>query len=240
MELEKYLFVWKKSLIFSLQRYIYDNLRYKYGYFVHRKTFFDDIILINDSYFHFVWRYFFIQDKDINDEELKVVQKDDMNTLFMENYIKTMLLNNSETIYNTKMVEQYGKVYNPFHLIYNNKQSLTEFIYLTPFNLSDKTIEQYRKIFIQNIDVINDLFQKVQTDSKIKNINLYDVGIISYINTNDILFKFLKESCPYSKLDFNSFKIMLWNLINQQVFSIDNLEKLSLNQRVMDILKIGD
>lgn len=230
----KYIFVQKKSLVFSLQRYIYDNLRYKYGYFVHRKTFFDDVILIHDSYFHFVWRYFFIQDKEINESELNEIDKNEFEVNIMDNYVKSIVLNNSESIYSTKMMEQYNKVFDPSTLLYNNKQSLTEFLYLTPLNMFDDTIEQYRKIFISNIEITDHLFNMIR-DMEL-NINLYDIGIVSYINNESLLFDFLKkEKTPFHEIDFNSFKLILWNLINQQCFTIEPLELIKLKKELKDV-----
>lgn len=218
------LFVDKKSLLFSFSRYFYDDLRYNRNYFVHRKTFLKNVIIINNQYFHVTWRNFFIQKQDpvIDDSiDFKLLQKD-LKYTTQQKFIE-LLVKKDEKIYQNRMKKQFGKVFDPFQLLLSNQQTIIELFYLSPINLDEENmIGQIEKIFLGNLDDLNCLFKNIiqrninkKTGTKIKtnNLNLYDLGIISTLESKDIfnINDFTKNHSIISEIDY---KLIIWKLLS--------------------------
>lgn len=216
--MERNLFVSRKSLIFQIQRMIYDKWRYTDELFVHRKTFQDYVIIQDECYFHVMWRCFFIQDLNKPKEEKYYAN----NYQQQETFINLIV---DDKLYVTKMKELYGKVYNPLEILQNNQQSLTEIFYFTPLNLDNQKIKlQLQKIFLGSIDEVEQMYSLMNNKFNIGNYNLSDIGVVSKFVEDDKLSEQITSTYPSTKITDRQYKLLLWNILNSSIIQIDTLE----------------
>lgn len=237
--MDRRLFQAKKSLFFQIKRFIYDDLRYKKIYFVHRKTLLNNLFVVNGSYFYILWRFFYIQDRSqisnidkVTEEEIQRTNNFKIYNQFLANFLNVNYLR--------KHISQYSNQQDNFfqeanteklaEMLYINKQNITELFYISPLNIKDSiTKKSLQYVFLSNINLIEDLITPYIEKSNISNYNFYDVGIVSKIigdfqddNKSIIdqesLFMFIKNNTnKLTTITDGIYKTILWNILNNGV-----------------------
>lgn len=234
------LFISNKSLFFQIKRFIYDDLRYKKIYFIHRKTFLNNLFIYNNSYFYIIWRFFYIQEKNqynithdqdeqiMKTESFKIYNQFISNFLSM-NYMKKNLSNKNRNMFfnnsgNVSLVNNLTNIDRLTELLLLSKQNITELFYIIPLNLDNSiTIKQYQSLFMDKSNMIDSLLDIYRTASKKElNYNLFDIGMVSKIADQSVK---KDELVSFIELNTNKvldvqdgvYKMIIWNILNNGI-----------------------
>lgn len=228
------IFTSNKSLFFQIKRFLYDDLRYKKEFFVHRKTLINSLFIYNNQFFYILWRFFYIQkQKTPKEEDLSIGSVNQKNLINVDNIIPELGGNIYKSFLHdflnvgknniTKTPINFINVSNKIGNIFN-EQNITELFYISPLNLDNKsTISQIQNLFMNDIDIMEQLYKS----NVITNYNLLDIGIVSKFNAKvstlddpdeDQLIKFInKNASGILSLEDQLYKQLIWNILSNGI-----------------------